>query len=170
MIVLLLGGARSGKSTLALAIAAREVAPVHFIATAEAGDDEMRARIATHRAERPSEWSTTEAPLAVAEALNAAPPSDTVILDCLTLWVANLLAAEVDVNSAAQNAATIAATRSGLTVVVTNEVGLGLVPANPLGRRYRDSLGRTNAIFADAAPRAYLVVAGRAIPLPRFDD
>jgi adenosyl cobinamide kinase/adenosyl cobinamide phosphate guanylyltransferase len=166
-LVLLIGGARSGKSTLALRLAAAQPAPVAFIATAQAGDEEMAARIAVHVGERPPHWRTIEEPLALGEALAGLDGGDCAIVDCLTLWAANALAAgdpdAVERDAAA--AAAVAAARAGLTIAVTNEVGLGIVPDNPLARSYRDLLGRVNAIWADAAAEAYLVVAGRALAL-----
>jgi adenosyl cobinamide kinase/adenosyl cobinamide phosphate guanylyltransferase len=158
----LLGGARSGKSSLALELAERSGGPVTFIATATAGDDEMAARIAAHRAERPDAWTTVEEPLHLREALEAA--QGTVVVDCLSLWVANLLEAQVAAIEEQAVAAAAAAT-GRRTIAVSNEVGLGVVPATPLGRHYRDVLGRVNAVWADAAEVALLVVAGRALPL-----
>jgi adenosyl cobinamide kinase/adenosyl cobinamide phosphate guanylyltransferase len=171
-LVLLIGGARSGKSELAVRVARGQRARVAFVATAEAGDEEMRARIAAHARERPSGWRTIEEPLALAPALAAIDGSDCVIIDCLTLWTANALAvsdAETVLEQAAA-AAQRAAARSGLTIAVTNEVGLGIVPDNPLGRGYRDLLGRVNATWARAADRAYLVVAGRSLALAPADE
>jgi adenosyl cobinamide kinase/adenosyl cobinamide phosphate guanylyltransferase len=161
----LLGGARSGKSSLALRLAARHD-DVVFVATAEARDDEMAARIALHRAERPSHWRTVEEPLRLRAAIEAGPPDACLVVDCLSLWVANLLEADEPVDA---DAARVAAARPGPTVVVSNEVGMGLVPTTPLGREYRDVLGRVNAEWAASAERAYLVVAGRALPLEALD-
>lgn len=167
-LTLLLGGARSGKSALALRLAAGQSAPVVWLATAEAGDTEMAERIERHRRERPAGWSTLEEPLRLAETLERCDPQSFVVVDCLTLWTANALerlgTAEAEAQAAA--AAAVAVARSGPTIAVSNEVGLGLVPDNPLGRSYRDLLGRVNAHWADAATRVYLVVAGRALPLP----
>jgi len=156
-LTLLIGGARSGKSSLALRLAEGEVV---FIATAEALDDDMRTRIEAHRAERPESWRTVEEPRNLAGALRAAPPEACVVIDCLTLWVANTMDEEL-----AREAAAIAAARQGDTIVVTNEVGMGIVPENELARSYRDLLGRVNAIWADAADRVLLVVAGRTLEL-----
>jgi adenosylcobinamide kinase / adenosylcobinamide-phosphate guanylyltransferase len=156
-LTLLIGGARSGKSSLALRLAEGEVV---FIATAEAGDAEMAERIDAHRAERPPSWQTVEAPIDLAAALRDAPPDACVIVDCLTLWVANTMDEQP-----AREAAALAAGRPGRTIVVTNEVGLGIVPDNELARTYRDLLGRVNAIWADAADRVLLVVAGRTLEL-----
>jgi adenosyl cobinamide kinase/adenosyl cobinamide phosphate guanylyltransferase len=168
-LVVLLGGARSGKSALAVDLARRRDAPVTVVATAEARDDEMAARIATHRAARPAEWETIEEPLELAAAIARVPPASTLVVDCVSLWIANLLERR-GVDAAEREgcfAATAAAARAGLTVAVSNEVGLGVVPATPLGRAYRDVLGRVNAVWADAADDALFVVAGRALRLER---
>jgi adenosylcobinamide kinase / adenosylcobinamide-phosphate guanylyltransferase len=164
----LVGGARSGKSTLALGLAGESGRTVVFIATSEPRDEEMAARIERHRRERRPEWSTVEAPLDLSGALAAAPDDACVVLDCLTLWTSNALEAgwtDEAVAQAAEEVARLAASRAAPTVVVSNEVGLGVVPDTPLGRRYRDVLGRVNAIFAAAAERACFVVAGRALEL-----
>jgi adenosylcobinamide kinase / adenosylcobinamide-phosphate guanylyltransferase len=167
-LTVLLGGARSGKSRLAIDLAATAAAPVTFIATGEARDAEMAERIAAHRVERPAGWVTVEAPLDVEEALSNADTAHTVILDCLTLWVANVLGRGDDANAilrAAETAATMAAARDALTIAISNEVGLGIVPATPLGREYRDVLGTVNAIWVEASADAALVVAGRLLRL-----
>jgi adenosylcobinamide kinase / adenosylcobinamide-phosphate guanylyltransferase len=166
MLVLLLGGARSGKSSLAVRLAADSGAPVVFVATGEARDAEMGERIARHREERPAGWKTVEEPLALARALEAAPPEWAVVVDCLSLWVANLLErGDKDIEQQAVAAAAFAAGRGARTIAVSNEVGLGVVPATPLGRAYRDVLGRVNTIWADAAEEAYFVIAGKALRL-----
>ena len=156
-LVVYVGGARSGKSRLAVERATAEGAPVVFVATGEAGDEEMAERIARHRAERPAEWETVEEPLALERALREAPSDATVLVDCLSLWVAN-----GGGDAAALDAA---AARAALTIAVTNEVGLGIVPANALARDYRDTLGRVNAAWVAAADEAYFVVAGRTLRL-----
>ena len=167
-LVVLLGGARSGKSRRAVELARRRGGSVTFVATAEPGDDEMAARIAAHRADRPPAWATVEEPYELGAALAGVADGETVVVDCLSLWVANALArgdADADVDDAARSAAALAAARRGLTVAVSNEVGLGIVPATPLGRRYRDVLGRVNALWVAASDEAAFVVAGRALPL-----
>jgi adenosylcobinamide kinase / adenosylcobinamide-phosphate guanylyltransferase len=161
-LVLLLGGARSGKSKLAVERATQAGGPVTFIATGEAGDDEMAARIELHKQERPRDWRTIEEPLELAHALSSMSEEETVIVDCLSLWVANRLAAQHELDNRALAAAAV---RSGLTVAVTNEVGMGIVPGNALARAYRDELGRVNAAWAAAADEAYFVVAGRTVTL-----
>lgn len=167
-VVLLLGGARSGKSRLAVQLAERGSASVTVIATAEARDDEMTARIARHREERPRTWTTVEEPLDVSEAMNAVPADDVVVLDCVTMWVSNLMEGEIDDDALLERvrrAAELAAGRRGLVVVVSNEVGSGVIPGTPLGRRFGDVLGRANAAWADVAERSVLVVAGKVLTL-----
>jgi adenosyl cobinamide kinase/adenosyl cobinamide phosphate guanylyltransferase len=164
--VLVLGGARSGKSALAERLAIESGDPVIFIATGEPGDDEMAERIRRHRADRPAAWRTMEAPLDVLAAIESSSRGDFLVVDCLTLWVANLLAQgrdAADIDTAAQDVAHELSRRRG--VVVSNEVGLGIVPANELARAFRDVLGSVNARFAGAAERAVLMVAGRALEL-----
>ena len=168
--VLLLGGARSGKSAMAERLALDSGSPVAFIATAEPGDEEMAARIKRHRDQRPAAWRTVEAPLDLLAAINSTSRGDFLVVDCLTLWVANLLengkdAAEILV--ASERVARELSRRRG--VVVTNEVGLGIVPANELARAFRDVLGNVNARFAGSAERAILMVAGRALELASAD-
>jgi adenosyl cobinamide kinase/adenosyl cobinamide phosphate guanylyltransferase len=171
-LVLLIGGARSGKSALATRLAAKQDAPVVFLATAQAGDEEMATRIVRHRRERPDSWRTIEEPLRLCEAVGAVDGDECLIIDCLTLWAANALdrlGAEV-AEAQAVSAADVASARRGFTIAVTNEVGLGLVPDNPLGRDYRDLLGRVNAIWAAVADHALLLVAGRALDLEKTDS
>lgn len=165
-LTLLIGGARAGKSTLALRRAAASGLPVVFVATAEPRDAEMAERIARHRAEREPGWKTVEAPLDVEEAMADAPSDACVVVDCLTLWVANRLErgdGQDDVVVLAGAAASLAAARPAPTIAVSNEVGMGVVPASRLGRTYRDVLGRVNAVWADHAAEAALVVAGRPL-------
>jgi adenosylcobinamide kinase/adenosylcobinamide-phosphate guanylyltransferase len=169
-LVVLLGGARSGKSELALRLTERADAPVVFVATGEAGDDEMAARIDRHRRERPPSWTTVEEPVELAQALAAIPLTATVIVDCLSLWVSNLIETTPaeQIEAAAAAAAELTAAREGLTIAVSNEVGLGIVPLNALARNYRDVLGRVNASWVASAAEAYFVVAGRALALERL--
>jgi len=167
-LTVLLGGARSGKSTLAVRRARGLGGPVVFVATGEPRDPEMAERIARHRADRPVEWSTVEVPVELADALADAPTQACVIVDCLSLWVANLLERGDDedaVTARARATAAIAAERAAPTIAVSNEVGMGIVPVNELARRYRDALGRVNAIWAAAAADAALVIAGRLLTL-----
>jgi len=170
MLTVLLGGARSGKSSLAQQMARPHDGPVTVIATGEPRDDEMAARIARHRAERPAEWETIEEPLDLSSALRKASGDAFVIVDCLTLWVSNALEGGWDDDKIAERAteaAALAAARDAPVVTVSNEVGWGIVPIEPLARRYRDVLGRTNAIWCEHAARALLIAAGRALPLAR---
>ena len=171
-LVLLIGGARSGKSTLALELASGQSAQVVFLATAEAGDAEMGERIERHRLERPTHWQTIEEPLHLRQTIESVDRDSCLIVDCLTLWVANALEphGEWAVEAEAATCAGLAAARAGLTIAVTNEVGLGIVPDSALGRTYRDLLGRVNASFAEAAEEALLVVAGRTLTLDRANE
>ena len=172
MLTFLVGGARSGKSTLAVQMGEHHGGPVHFIATAEAFDDDLRARIERHRAARPVTWTTAEVPVELAAALTAAPREALVIVDCLTVWLANLFAHVIGPLQRAESVDhMVAALRerdrvgTGPTVVVSNEVGMGVHPETPLGREYRDELGRVNQMVASAADRSLLLVAGRALRL-----
>ncbi len=167
-LTLLIGGARSGKSRLAVRLAASWGGPVAVIATAEAKDEEMADRIRRHRADRPPHWETVEEPIDIEGALASVPDGSGVLLDCLTLWVSNLLergASDADIEERAREAARTAARRPSGTVAVTNEVGWGVVPDNVLARRFSELLGRVNGIWAEEADRSALVVAGRILPL-----
>jgi adenosylcobinamide kinase/adenosylcobinamide-phosphate guanylyltransferase len=164
------GGARSGKSRYALRAAAASGQPVVMIATAEARDDEMRERIEAHRRERPAGWRTVEEPLDLAGALRGLAEDEFAIIDCLSLWVSNLLEDEQhaeEVEQLAAEAASLAAACAGGCVAVSNEVGMGIVPMGALARSYRDLIGRVNAIWAEAADDAVLAVAGRVLRLER---
>ncbi|GJE59805.1 bifunctional adenosylcobinamide kinase/adenosylcobinamide-phosphate guanylyltransferase [Methylobacterium trifolii] len=155
---LVLGGARSGKSAYAEALIEREAAPWLYLATAQAWDDEMRARIALHRARRGAGWTTRDVPLDLPAAV--AEATGPVLVDCLTLWLTNLILSEADVEgvSAALRAACAAA--PGPVVLVGNEVGLGIVPDNALARRFRDAAGRLHQQLAAQADRVVFMVAG----------
>lgn len=166
------GGARSGKSSLALRLASRTEVPVVFIATAPT-DVGMDERIARHRAERPQQWTTVEAPLELPAAIEDRGPAETVVVDCITLWVNNLMLAGHDdaaIEGRAEALAELCGARPGATFVVTNEVGSGVHPPTDLGIRFQDLLGRVNAIVAARARRAYLCVAGRALVLGALDE
>jgi adenosylcobinamide kinase / adenosylcobinamide-phosphate guanylyltransferase len=170
-VILLLGGARSGKSDTAVRLAAESGAPVTFIATAEPGDAEMAERIARHRAQRPTAWTTVEMPLDLHSALTSVAPADYLVVDCLTLWVSNLLGCGRNGSEVLVEAQRVAEVlRNRPSVVVSNEVGLGIVPANELARTFGDTLGTVNAIFAEAASRTLLMVAGRAMAVSSVDD
>jgi len=169
-LILILGGARSGKSTHAEKLAAEMGTNVLYIATAEAGDDEMAERIIAHRAARPDTWQTLEAPRNVGQVLeNIDGHPDALLLDCLTLLVTNILLSMEDEPQAEIETAiqveidNLLATRKRLNVpliIVSNEVGLGLVPEYPLGRIFRDVLGRANQHLAAQADHVIFMVAG----------
>lgn len=169
-LTVLTGGARSGKSAAASAAAAATGAPVVFVATAEPGDEDIAERIERHRTDRPTGWTTLEAPQDLAAAVASVDPDATLVIDCLGLWVTNRMLADPPpagdelVEQAAGLAHELAA-RPGQALVVTNEVGSGVVPATPLGRDFRDLLGLVNQAMVRAADDAYLVVAGRLLPL-----
>ena len=169
-LTLLIGGARSGKSSLAVDIGHRHDAAgiaVTYIATAPTVDDDMAARIERHRAERPPTWATIEEEVDLISALDRAGPG-LAIIDCLTLWTSNLMelgTTDDEITERSVAAAAAAAHRDDPTVAITNEVGQGVHPETALGRRYRDVLGRVNQAWADVAPHSMLLVAGRAVAL-----
>ncbi|HEV2188565.1 MAG TPA: bifunctional adenosylcobinamide kinase/adenosylcobinamide-phosphate guanylyltransferase [Stellaceae bacterium] len=165
-VTLVLGGARSGKSRYAEALVMGAAQAGTYIATGEAGDAEMAARIAHHRAHRGAFWRTIETPLDLAPAILAhADPARPVLVDCLTLWVSNLLGAGRIIEH--ESEALLGALRdaSGPVVLVSNEVGLGLVPETPLGRAFRDAAGRLNQAVAAAADRVVFIAAGLPLVL-----
>lgn len=170
-LTLVLGGARSGKSTYAQRLAAERGEAVVYVATAEAGDGEMAARIAAHRAERPAHWQTIEAPRSIRAAIQSgAGQAEVILIDCLTLLANNVIVPlpESVTAQAAEAALTVEvealleayAHSSAEWIIVSNEVGLGLVPPYPLGRVYRDALGRANQRLAAAADEVLFMVAG----------
>ncbi|HSR29610.1 MAG TPA: bifunctional adenosylcobinamide kinase/adenosylcobinamide-phosphate guanylyltransferase [Anaerolineae bacterium] len=189
---LILGGARSGKSTYAEALASRLGQRVLYVATAEALDDEMRARVVAHQARRPPEWTTLEVPLDVGLALQASPQAakaDVILLDCLTLLVSNVILLGAGDDGAGDESESpamdteIAWTRiqgeiEGLLeayhalkahfIVVSNEVGLGVIPPYRLGRVYRDCLGWANQALIQAADHAILMIAGQPVDLKQL--
>jgi adenosylcobinamide kinase/adenosylcobinamide-phosphate guanylyltransferase len=160
-LVLALGGQRSGKSAWAEArIAATGLHPV-YVATAEAEDDEMRARIAHHRARRGEAWRLVEAPLDLAAAIRtASAPECAVLVDCLTLWLTNLMVAERDLAPAVDELQAALAARRGPVVLVSNEVGSGVIPMNAMARRFVDEAGRLHQRLAASATEVVLVTAG----------
>ena len=163
--VLVLGGARSGKTRYALALAEAASPQRVMIATAQAFDDEMAERIARHRQERGAGWTTREAPTALAETLReTAGPGRAVVVDCLTLWLSNLLLSGEDMAAATAGLAGLAPRLAGPTIFVSNEVGQGIVPETPLGRQFRDGQGRANQALAAVCDAVVLVTAG----LPRL--
>jgi len=171
-LIFLLGGARSGKSSLATSLAKRIGAPVVLIATARADDEEMASRVEEHRRHRPTDWEVVEAPIDLETALRSASEGDTLVVDCVTLWISNLMAERDDAAISQLVDAAIASIgdRVGETIVVSNEVGAGIVPMHPVGRRFRDVQGRANQSFVRAANIAYFVVAGKALRLSDVDD
>ena len=181
-LTLITGGARSGKSAFAESLAAVTALPVTYVATLQPLDDEMRDRVARHRARRPDTWHTIEVGDTddLVASVRAAGDGDALLLDCIAVWTSNRLLAlgddEPTPDALAQLGGTVGVevagfleairARSGPAIVVTNEVGDGLVPPYALGRAYRDLLGRVNQQLSHAAQQAYLVVAGRPLPLP----
>jgi adenosylcobinamide kinase / adenosylcobinamide-phosphate guanylyltransferase len=168
-LILILGGARSGKSAFAQRLASSHAEQVLFVATTEPGDAEMAARIAKHRAERPKHWRTIEEPRAIARALVEAGTVPVVLLDCVTLWVTNLLLNQnAEWEAAARELDELLAWYQAQPVeliVVSNEVGLGIVPADDLSRTFREWLGWFNQRLAAEADAVYLMIAGLPIEL-----
>lgn len=163
---LLIGGARSGKSSIAQQWAEQTGAPITIIVTGVAFDAEMRARIARHQADRPSHWTTVEAPHDLAVAIEAVPHDHVLVIDCLTLWVSNQLLASVateQIEADATAVAAVLAARDGRTIVVSNETGQGIVPADALSRTFRDVHGRVNQLFARRCAATWLIIAGRLV-------
>jgi adenosylcobinamide kinase / adenosylcobinamide-phosphate guanylyltransferase len=160
--VLVLGGARSGKSALAQNLVESAAPERLYLATAEAGDAEMAARIARHQAQRGSGWTTVEEPLALVETLRAVarPGRRAILVDCLTLWLSNLMSAGRDVEAEISRLAEAIGVLEGPVVFVSNEVGLGLVPETKLGREFRDWQGRANREVARACEAVVFVAAG----------
>ncbi len=163
-ITLITGGARSGKSRFAERLMAARPARHAVVATGTAGDAEMAARIERHKAERDPTWEVIEQTISVRAAMrNAARPDRVVLLDCLTLWISNLMGEKRDVEAEVQGLVGTLQNAAGPVIVITNEVGLGIVPDNALARAYRDHLGRANQSVAAAADCVLLMTAG--IPL-----
>ena len=169
-LTLVLGGARSGKSDYAQALVGRGGGKVLFVATATASDAEMRSRIAAHRLARPAHWETLEAPRRLWASLRTAPPAEWILLDCMTLLVNNILVGFPEPVIESDYYAAVDEELDGLLdailmseakwVIVSNEVGLGLVPSYPMGRFFRDALGRANQRLARAADTVFFMVAG----------
>lgn len=155
-----LGGARSGKSRHAEELISALPPPWTYVATAGAYDDEMRQRIAEHRARRDGRWVTLDAPLQLAETLAKVADGAPVLVDCLTLWLSNQMLAERDVEAESAKLVEVLAERRGPWFVVSNEVGLSIVPDNALGRRFRDAQGRLNQQVAKIADEVIFMVAG----------
>jgi adenosylcobinamide kinase/adenosylcobinamide-phosphate guanylyltransferase len=167
--ILITGGARSGKSHFAQKLAVEAGGKVLFIATAEAKDEAMRLRIEAHRESRPRDWKTLEAPLGISEIISQyAAEAEIVLIDCITMMVANILLQGHGEEPVLKEIEALTGQMDELKatlILITNEVGLGLVPDNELGRSYRDCLGRINQILAQHADEVYLMVAGIPIRL-----
>lgn len=162
-VTFVIGGARSGKSAFALSSASRVSGSKVYIATAQAYDREMEERIAKHRKERGSGWETHEEPVRLGEAVRTALPfHDAMIIDCLTLWLSNLMCADADIGEAVDDFIAALSPREGdaRVFIVSNEVGMGIVPDNELARRFRDAAGRLNQRVAEVADEVFLVTAG----------
>ncbi len=155
-----LGGARSGKSRHAEELVAAHPAPWTYLATAQAFDDEMSGRIAHHRARRDARWITQETPRDLVAALDAVADGRPLLVDCLTLWLTNVMLGGGDVDGACEGLAEALSRPRGPWVVVANEVGLGIVPDNALARSFRDAAGRLNQMVAARADRVLFMVAG----------
>ncbi len=167
-ITLVLGGARSGKSRLAETLARRSNLSPVYIATAEAGDDEMAERIARHQADRGPEWTNIEEPLALANAVVKNTSTDRILLiDCLTLWLSNLMHANTNVPEAVVELTTVLGKTAGPVIVVSNEVGLGIVPENQLARAFRDHAGRCHQSIAAIADTVIFCAAGLPLVLKK---
>lgn len=164
--LLVLGGARSGKSRYAQARAESLAGDLVYIATAQALDTEMEDRIARHRSDRGPRWSTLDVPLDLPAAIQTqAAPGHVLLVDCLTLWTSNLMFAERDLDAETEALATAVAHAAGPVILVANEVGLGIVPDNALARRFRDAAGRLNQAIAAAAHEVQFVAAGLPLRL-----
>jgi adenosylcobinamide kinase/adenosylcobinamide-phosphate guanylyltransferase len=164
-LTLVLGGARSGKSRHAQILAMATPPPWVYIATAQALDDEMVERIAKHKADRGNGWSTIEEPIELARAVAEAPAQAPLVVDCVTLWVSNLMLGGRDVEAAMAEFVKSLDGRKAPTIVVSNEVGAGLVPETALGRAFRDQAGLINQHLAVSAHQVLYMVAGLAMPL-----
>jgi adenosylcobinamide kinase / adenosylcobinamide-phosphate guanylyltransferase len=165
-VTLVLGGARSGKSRYAERLVEAAAPAGTYCATAEAGDAEMAARIAAHRARRGAFWRTVEAPLALAPVISGEPTSERpLLIDCLTLWLSNLMLAGRTVEEETAALCSALQLAAGPVVLVANEVGMGLVPETPLGRCFRDAAGRLNQGVAAVADRVVFVAAGLPLVL-----
>ncbi len=160
---LVIGGARSGKSRLAEGLAVKSGLPRSYIATAQGWDDEMRARITAHKTDRGPDWHTIEAPRDLPGALSGL--RGVVVIDCLTLWLTNVMLADGDVASEITSLITALALCPAKVIAVSNEVGWSIVPENALARRFRDEQGRLNQRVAEAAGLVTTVIAGLPLVL-----
>ena len=165
-LIFITGGARSGKSTLAVQLAKKINGKVAFIATAQAGDDEMERRILLHKQERPEGWSTIEEPANVASAIDSAHGHDVIIIDCITLLLSNLICDSDDINETGwildeiKKLIDSARRYDGTVIVISNEVGMGIVPENKLAREFRDLAGKANQMIARSADQVYVCFSG----------
>jgi adenosylcobinamide kinase/adenosylcobinamide-phosphate guanylyltransferase len=170
-IIFITGGARSGKSNLAVQIAENAKGGVAFIATAQSGDEEMKERIRLHKESRPEDWTTIEEPLNIASAIAEVKGHKVIIIDCLTLLLSNLMFenngsnSEDEIMNKIRDMIQAARDFDGTTIVVSNEVGMGIVPENELARRFRDLAGKANQIMAADADEVYICFAGIPIKL-----
>lgn len=167
-LTLLLGGVRSGKSDLAVSLGRAFHGEVVFAATAEAGDDDMTDRIERHKSDRPEHWQLVEAPLLDASTIDTIDPEAMLIIDCITLLVTNLMLADRSNDQVGQHASILShvlVSRRSPTIVISNEVGLGVHPETEMGRRFTGLLGRYNQRMASRAETTLFVAAGRAMPL-----
>ena len=163
---LILGGARSGKSRYAQQLAESLPGDLVYFATAEAGDAEMETRIARHIEDRGDAWRTVEAPLDLAEAIQSHnTPGCVLLVDCLTLWLSNLMHANADVAAATHKLANAVTASNATPILVSNEVGLGIVPENALARLFRDEQGRLNQLIAKACEKVVFIAAGLPLTL-----
>jgi len=165
-LIFITGGARSGKSTLAIQLAKKINGKVAFIATAQAGDDEMKRRIFLHKQERPEGWTTIEEPANIASAIDSAHKHNVVIIDCITLLISNLICSNENIDETAwilediKKLVDSAKRFDGTVIVISNEVGMGIVPENKLAREFRDLAGKANQIIASAADQVYVCFSG----------
>jgi adenosylcobinamide kinase/adenosylcobinamide-phosphate guanylyltransferase len=164
-LILVLGGARSGKSRHAERLIAEYAPPWTYLATAETLDDEMRERISQHRARRDARWQTIETPHALSDAVRQAAPDQPLLIDCLTLWLSNRLHVDADIEQELVVLLEALDARSAAIIIVSNEVGLGIVPDNALSRRFRDAAGIANQMIAARADRVEFIAAGLPLRL-----
>ena len=170
-IVFITGGARSGKSSFALKAASGIPGRRAYIATSEARDEEMRKRIEMHRKQRGNGWDTIEEPLMIADALNNIKGKcGSIVLDCLTLWLSNIMHAKLDMEAEIERLISSLRSLQACVFIVSNEVGMGIVPENGMAREFRDLAGMLNQRVAEAADEVYLVVSGIPLKIKEIDD
>ncbi|MGB9597266.1 MAG: bifunctional adenosylcobinamide kinase/adenosylcobinamide-phosphate guanylyltransferase [Candidatus Poribacteria bacterium] len=165
-VIFIIGGARSGKSSFALQLAKGIGGKVAFIATAQAGDEEMLKRIQIHKQDRPEEWTTIEEPFDIASAIDSAKGHNIVIVDCITLLISNLLCSTENLDDISwifnkiENLINSAKEFVGTAIIISNEVGMGIVPENRLAREFRDMAGMANQMIANSADKVYFCFSG----------